>query len=351
MPRVRTLIVDRVFPEVGRIALASGATTKTERNKRNALLTRLYDQGRLDLLRAIRDGSLTITEVYGADRAGQLETLTGDRARLGANLQEAVAAWTPRSALAEPTRKRYASSFAALERSGVLKASAAVSDLAVVDWAALHATWQGGQSDWNHLRRAVSHFLTMQLGDVHHPFRRAVVKAIPKRKEVERVPDLPPTLFWKIVGAAPEHARAAFVTIAALGLRVGEYLRLTRDHLLPHSYAVQIPGTKTAESAATARVDERLWPWVLQGVPSPLGYKWLRLYWKRAVKAAGAPGDLRLHDLRHCFGQWLADAGVQEARIQTGLRHATASMTRRYTKQRDKGESARTMADVMLKTA
>jgi len=220
-----------------------------------------------------------------------------------------------------------------------------------LDWKALHATWPGGPSDWNHLRRAVSHFLTMQLGDVHHAFRRAVVKAIPRAKEVERVPDLPPTLFWKIVNAAPPHAQACFVTIAALGLRVGEYLRLTRDHLLPYSFAVQIPGTKTAGSAATARVDERLWPWVLQGVPSPLHYKWLRLYWKRALKVAGAPADLRLHDLRHCYGQWLADAGAPEARIQTGLRHTTAAMTRRYTMQTDKGESARTLADVMLKTA
>ncbi len=103
--------------------------------------------------------------------------------------------------------------------------------------------------------------------------------------------------------------------------------------------------------SATARVDERLWPWVLQGVPSPLHYKWLRLYWKRALKVAGAPADLRLHDLRHCYGQWLADAGAPEARIQTGLRHTTAAMTRRYTMQTDKGESARTLADVMLKTA
>ena len=165
------------------------------------------------------------------------------------------------------------------------------------------------------------------------------------------MPDLPPALFWKIVAAAPAHARAAYVTIAALGLRMGEYLALKRDHLLPHGFAVQIPGTKTAASAATVRVDERLWPWVLQGVPSPLGYGWLRLYWKRACEAAGASRDLRLHDLRHCYGQWLADAGVAEARIQSGLRHATPSMTRRYTMQRDRGESARTMADVLLRMA
>jgi len=157
------------------------------------------------------------------------------------------------SAAAEATRRRYATSFAALRRSGVLKEGA------TVDWKALAARWAAGPSDWNHLRRAVSHFLAMQLGDVYHPMRRAVVKAIPKQREVERVPDLPPALFWKIVDAAPSHAQACFVTIAALGLRVGEYLALTRDHLLPHGFAVQIPGTKTAASAATARVDERLW--------------------------------------------------------------------------------------------
>ena len=112
---------------------------------------------------------------------------------------------------------------------------------------------------------------------------------------------------------------------------------------------MQIPGTKTAASAATARVDERLWPWVLQGVPSPLQYKWLRLYWKRALKAAGADPTLRLHDLCHCTGQWLADAGLGEARIQTTLRHATAAMTRRYTKQLDKGEAAAALAGVLVR--
>lgn len=172
--------------------------------------------------------------------------------------------------------------------------------------------------------------------------------AIPRRAERSVTPDLPPALFWSIVHAAPEHVRAAYVTICALGLRVGEYLRLRDTDLLPHMQSVSIPGTKTEGSAAVVRVDERLWPWVKQGVPSPLAYRWLRLYWKRALKAAGADPTLRLHDLRHAYGQWLSDAGMPEARIQTGLRHSTAGMTRRYAMQRDKGEASRMMADVML---
>src|SRR6266568_3160994 len=130
-----TYRLDRAFPGVGRITVASGATTKDEAKKRNALLTRLYDQGRLDLLKSIQTGMLSVTEVYFAARTERLDTLTGDRALLGANLWDAVGklpteetpagkGWLPRSATALATRKRYATSFTSLERSGVLKSSA-----------------------------------------------------------------------------------------------------------------------------------------------------------------------------------------------------------------------------------
>jgi hypothetical protein len=46
-----TYRIDRRFPEIGRLAMASGATTKTGFRERNALLTRLRNRGRLDLLR------------------------------------------------------------------------------------------------------------------------------------------------------------------------------------------------------------------------------------------------------------------------------------------------------------
>src|SRR5947209_8765728 len=162
-----TFKLDRLFKGLGRINLASGATTAAEFHKRDALLTRLYDQGRLDLLKAIQAGTLTITEVYAAARADQLDTLTGDRALLGTNLWKAVETWKPTSAKAPATRRRYGTSFTALERSGVLKADATVADLGTVDWRALETAWVRGAADWNHLRRAISHFLALHLDDVY----------------------------------------------------------------------------------------------------------------------------------------------------------------------------------------
>src|SRR2546430_17700386 len=74
-----TYRLDRTFPGVGRIAKASGATTRTEFHNRDALLTRLYNQGRLDLLRAIQAGTYSMTEGYASDREQRLRQLTGHR--------------------------------------------------------------------------------------------------------------------------------------------------------------------------------------------------------------------------------------------------------------------------------
>ena len=84
-------------------------------------------------------------------------------------------------------------------------------------------------------------------------------------------------------------------------------------------------------------------------VPAPVGYNWLRLYWKRALKAVGVEPSLRLHDLRHLTAQVLVNAGQPEANVQSTLRHATASLTRRYAMQRDHGENAAALARELLK--
>jgi hypothetical protein len=308
--------IDRVFPGVGRLAVASGATTREEFKKRNALLTRLYDHGCLDLLRAIKAGTYTTTEVYAAERTDPtLASLTGDRAILTRPLWKAVEDWIGRPLWGEaaaqwdgaepgPTRRRYAVSFKALKSRAGLPESTTIEALGAVDWNALKARWPKSDGDWFHLRAAVSYFLAVQLGNGkpkqgrRHPWRLAVMDTdnFPFAKAAERVPDLDVPTFWRIVRQTPEFVRAAYVTIAYLGLRVGEYLRLQDTDLLPATKQVRVPGTKTAGSAATLPVAPEMWEWVRAAVPSPLAYKWLREHWVRARKAVGA-GDVRLHDL------------------------------------------------------
>jgi hypothetical protein len=86
-----TLLLDRIFPGVGRVKKASGTTVVKTRNKMNRMLTTLYEDGRLDILRAIRDGQLTPMEVYSAFQRKALHELPlADSAK---HLSESMSQW------------------------------------------------------------------------------------------------------------------------------------------------------------------------------------------------------------------------------------------------------------------
>ena len=346
--------IDRLVPGVGRIAIASGATTKKGFDRRNAVLDTLLDMARLDLLRAIKSGTITVTEVLDAQREGALDRLVGTGRVLTRPLWATVDQWSPkarkrRTAPKAVSVRRYKVAFQSLRRKGPLGDSATIGDLGKVDWGALEQSWGGSAADWNHLRRTVSRFLSDQLGDVQHPFRRDVLEAFPIRWETERVTDITPDVFWQIVDAAPEHVRAAYVVIVLAALDVGEYLALTKEDLLPNRCAIVAPGGKNeARTDEVLLIDPKMWEWVERGVPSAVQYGWLRKYFKRALEAVpGASTTWRLKDLRHCYAQWLTDAGQSEARVAVGMRHTDAKMTRRYAKQRDRGENAAVLASVL----
>lgn len=331
-----TYRIDRTFPGVGRIVRASGAKTERSFRRLNDLLTELWEDARVDVLRDIRDGRTTVQEVYDKRRRRQAYDATS--IILSRPLVEAVEQWLPTSAEAERTRKRYATSWKALLN--LLPSRVTAADLQRVDWRRIRKRWRGGASDWNLMRAAVSRFLTMALEDKYHPERRKVMAKLKRAKKPKgRLPDINAALFWKIVAETPEHVQACYVTMAALGVGPGEYLSLEPHHLMPHTMQVLVPGTKTEERDRILVVGEGAWEFVTAAVPSPVRYKWLRIHFKRAAAAVGSP-ELRLYDLRHLRAMMLSDAGVPEAEIATVMGHTSVQTTRIYTRQRDRGRAA-----------
>ncbi len=216
-------------------------------------------------------------------------------------------------------------------------------------WRSLATQWGRSPSDWNHMRRAVSATLTSLFGYSAHPFRQVVVEAIPLANEGGgRVPDLTVETFWQIVDHLPEHARPAPVCLVATGLRLAEYEACRREHLKPGIRAIEVPGSKTASSRSTVSSPSRRTrtDHSSAAIPAPVKRRQLWRYWTEAREAAGVP-DVRLHDLRHCLGQWATDEGVQEKSVQWALRHLDPNMTRRYTQTRGKREVAAAMAKVL----
>ncbi len=65
-----SLILDRVFRGVGRVRRATGTRSAKLFEKFDKMLTTLYEGGRRDVLISIRDGRLTILEVWEQYRLG-----------------------------------------------------------------------------------------------------------------------------------------------------------------------------------------------------------------------------------------------------------------------------------------
>lgn len=381
---------DREFAGVGRVRTSSGTDRLSEFKKRDAILTKLYENAQLDVLRAFMRGELTIEQLVHADRTGKLKSAELlSEIKLQADLWTSIDAAMPHMGRSKNTRRRYATSLTRLKRiaSAELPAHARVADLMRPDWRQLEQRWGNSPADWNHLRRALSAFLTVHLDDVHHPFRRGTLKKIDLRTERPKVPDLSVDTFWAIVEATPAHARPCYVTLAATGMRLGEYLGCEQKHLLPAFHAIDVPGTKTEDSAARIFVDSDLWPWIEQGVPSPLGSGWMGTYWHRACLALGLAelvptGQFKrvrvklpvgrrydrdreqlqytnvertryrgptLHDLRHLYAQLADEEGATDTQVMGALRHSNPAQTREYKRRRAAGEVARMVGNQLLK--
>jgi len=331
--RVTSFRIRRRLARLGIPQLDINARTRVAKvyAARAGVVDQLIADSQVEVLRALASGALAIEVVasyvreHGAGGSG-----LAAQVRLASGLWDALEDTLPHMGASEATRARYTLSRDQLNRR--LPAGATVRDLLTVDWVTMRAAWTTSASDWMHLRRMLSRFLSVYLGGKHHPVRHEVLARIPRAAEVERVTELSPAQFHRLVEAARPDLRAPLWTLVLTGMRMGEYLRCDREHLRPAQYGVMVPGSKTAAATALVRVAPALWHWIDAGVPSPLQYKAFRAAFKAALKAASLPITTRLHDLRHAHGQWAVQAGAPEAMVQVSLRHTQAATTRRYTK-------------------
>lgn len=340
---------DRVFPGVGRLRKSSGTANLREFRRRDALLTKLFETSQVELLRAYRRGDITIEQLIEHDRHshGGESLLT---VRTKAPLWATVEATLRTMGRKEGTRARYALSFRQLRAATGLGDRATVADLQRLDWHALKRAWTRSPADWNRLRTAVSRFATLFSGDKFSPFRRELVSRIPLAEEPEgRIPDLTPEQFLRILARiTDDDVRAALMVLVLTAMRIGEYLSLDESCLQPGYRRIRIPRQEGNKTGGTITLADDAWGWAVAAVPfaglpvpvtarkveSDPRYRRIWRVWRAARDAEGV-GDVTLHDLRHCAGQWASDAGESDRVIGQLLRHSDPRMTARYTKQKD----------------
>lgn len=266
------------------------------------------------------------------------------------------------------TRERYAVSINALKRLDYLDGNAVVFDLVSLPWDEIKDYWLDpdgrgcSAADWNHLKRAIGRFLTVLCKTVTHPIRSEVVQYLHLETEGEgRMPDCTPALFKEIADELPERYQPLAWLLVGTGLRISEALRLAPEDLRPATHGLAVNEAKTESGVATKRCPAVLWHHAKAVAASDLRYRSFFEHWWRAVdKVAtrhpdelcdenGVPNlDLRIHDLRHLYGQWAINAGASEESVQAQLGHRSPYMTRRYTRQLNRGKSAAALDPIFV---
>lgn len=366
---------DLVFPApVGRVWTSSGTKNPKMFRKLEALLEDLWQNGQHAALQAIqagmppqlflqpmREGKLAsatlLADVKLRDRLFDLldeDDRVLDKGAATRTIDAMVG--TKGKPLAESSKERYRLSFRQLRDLADTKLTEAstVGDLREVPWAKVFAAWETSGANKNRLRAAVSAFLSDYLGDVYHPFRREIAKAMPRSEERKRLTDLETPVFWQLMAKVPDPARPAFITLAASGMRVGEFLQCGEHDLIPARFAIHIPGGKTGEDEAF--VEPELWEYVPLAIPCRVAkppkkwrgvqrdarYKKLRALLKAAAAKLDPPISVTIHDLRHLYAQ-LGVEEMPESMVQAAMRHKTPAMTRDYSMRKVKGEVARSV--------
>jgi integrase len=368
---------DRVYPEpVGRIVKAWGVSQKRLRQSRAALVEELNDHGQEEVLLAFKSGRYKWADLLRAKRQGRIDSpnlavdLTLDRPLWPGLWDErkpgALASILPRMGATDGARARY--------KSALLNLQSAAADF-LPDGALVQALGQMSEEDWrtvweelatlsaasrNRVRSAVSRFLSLFLNDKYHPFRRELMRrmgAFEKEGSAE-----PRTIelaeFWTLMDALPSDVREpllpCYVTLAATGMRVSEYLQCGADALRQFP-TIAAPGGKTgARSVAVAPELEAVIraaipcaiaalpePWASsRGLKTPEPYpgvqydaRYGRLYaaLRAAAKATGIPASP--HYLRHLFGALAVDE-TNQVFAQHALGHETPGMTAHYAKRK-----------------
>jgi len=175
----------------------------------------------------------------------------------------------------------------------------------------------------------------------------------PIQNKIEMLPEnkdkwtyLMPWEFEKLKENINERYRDLLEFLVYSGMRIGDVLRLTWQDINMEAGFIFVRGHKTKGGKAfgiplNKKLREILERKFLRAMQTGQISKNERVFvhgdgssfrkaFKEALKKAGLPENIRIHDLRHTYASWLAMSGVPLQQIQALLGHAHISTTLRY---------------------
>lgn len=284
--------VDRVFRSVGRIHRASGTNDKKVAEAIDTMLTQLYQQGRFDVLEALRDGKLSFLEVYGNWRATGVERLPN-----AAMLRTAIPQWEKWAKTLGDEHQRVVSRWGRNVLAAHLHPGAAIKALPDA-MRAIQTTFARKPRSANLLRALIMAFLRDAVGR-GNPLYVEVV-SLRRLKEPRSTRSKMTLRDVQEAANALEPKLAAIVwSLALTGMRPKEYWTTPWRVVLPDR--VRIEGSKSAGSFRDV-------PLIGNVVAPSVARVTFRKKFKEKLP------QWKVYDLRHAYAGILEEAGIPRAR-------------------------------------
>ena len=318
-----TIPIDRSFKGVGRIRIVSGTTDETVYLKMMDTLDNIHDAGNVPTLEALRDGSVTMMEVYSnAIQKGVTSQMT---VNLDTPLKETLTEWLKTHEVKDSTRRSYKQHLDLIYK--VCTVTDVVRDLPKrLDTYRRSAIKRNIGTTFNRVRAVVMAFAKARYRDTSDFYLS--IKQVPsvaiQRKGVGNVA-LPVTDIVTFTQGMNNKCVEMVWSMCTGGFRLGEYLEendttwnTTNDRL---NIIKNNPGHGNKGYTRTVMLP---FP-----VSKPtLGERQFRRHLETAVKKSGL--KVSSHTFRKCFSHWMELSGIPRTRRKGYLGHGKSDITDIY---------------------
>lgn len=308
-----TLIIDRTFRGLGRLKKATGTTNPAMRRKLNRMLTALADGGRLDILRAIRDGKLTLAQVYDAFIRRDLDALpTADTIQ---PLVRAMRSWIDALESSGDCSHHHAVSLKQSVRY-IEKAApkAALHELDAIIESLRTTLGRAHPRSFNLARAAALAFVRDTLKRSHPLWNHiAAVRTRPIREQPPRPILTPARMRSLFPNPGSDRVDAIAWAMVTTGMHAKEYWGQWETQL----DRVRIYGTKR-------KGRRRDVPLVMQPAVPRLS----RSHWQLTLRRRET--GVQPYDFRRAYAQWMEEAHISRARRKAYLGHGKSDVTDVY---------------------
>lgn len=310
-----TLTIDRTFKGVGRIKKQTGTTIPAVRRKMNRMLTALAEGPRLDVLRAIRDGEITLIHALDAYQRNELDKLP--LGKTSKPLELAMTEWLDDLVIPTDISKGHKSSYkSSIKHFARARKNAPISEIAELLEALRKTLGSKHPRAFNYARSAALAFIRGTLRK-NHPLWLACA-AVEPRKVPETKRRKPFTLqelheFFPKAQTDPFDAIAW--AMALTGMHADEYFE---RKWVVKTDRIEVKGTKRAGR-------ERLVPLVIRP-PEPAMHRrtWEDRFRVRFAKARTP------YDLRRSYANLMEDAMIPRTRRKLYMGHGPGDTTDLY---------------------